>query len=352
MQSRARQAVSVALIWLGIALINATQNVVSLRGEGVNRPLTYYFAFTALGWLVWACATPLALRMALLFPPVRGAAARTWLAHAGACLAIGLVHAGWGMLLLMVIQPWGPDPQPRPLTTLLLGRFLSQLHINLIIYAGIVAVGYTIESRRRAAELTEQLSRAQLDALRRQLEPHFLFNTLNAIAGLVRDHRNDDAVAMIAGLSDLLRRVVDGTGRQQVPLAEEMEFLERYLEIQRARFAGRLQVSIDVPSELAAAQVPTLILQPLVENAIQHGIGQRVEGGEVRVNAVRNGVALTIRVCNEGPPLARDWKAGVGVSNSRARLANLYGDESQLTVQNCTGGVEAVLRVPYRTAAQ
>jgi hypothetical protein len=229
------------------------------------------------------------------------------------------------------------------------------LAIYLIVLSGAHALGYYRRAKQRdvqAVELTANLSRAKLDALRLQLQPHFLFNTLNAIAGLIRERRNDDAIVMIAGLSDLLRRVVDESGRQQVPLGEEVEFLELYLEIQRARFADRLRVTIDVPAELRAAQVPSLILQPLVENAIQHGIGQCVEGGEVRVAATRANGALTIRIGNDGPPLAREWRPGVGVSNSRARLANLYGDVSGLTVQNCAGGVEAVVTMPYTTSPQ
>jgi two-component system LytT family sensor kinase len=345
-----RSAVWIVGIWLAIALVNATQNVVGLRGEGVKRPLALFFLNTALGWMLWAAATPLVMRMALRFPPVRGAGWRTWTAHLGMVVAIGLAVAVWGNVLLAVLQPWGPSDDKRSFAAITLGRMVSQFHLNLIVYTGIVAVVHVLESRRRAAALTAQLSQAQLDGLRRQLEPHFLFNTLNAIAGLVREKRNDDAVVMIAGLSDLLRRVVAESGRQQVPLGEEMEFLERYLEIQRARFADRLRVNIDVPAELHAAQVPSLILQPLVENAIQHGIGRRVEGGEVRVAAARNGGALTIRIGNDGPPLAIGWQPGIGVSNSRERLANLYGDRSSLALENRNGGVEVTLTMPYFTA--
>jgi hypothetical protein len=352
MHSRVRQWLWIAGIWTVIALLNATQSVMSLRGEGINRPLSIFFAFTALNWLIWACATPLVLRMALRFPPVTNAGPLAWLAHVGTAIVIGISTAAWNNLLLTTMQPWGRNNDARSYAAMLLGRFLSQLHITLILYTAIVIIAHNIESRRRAAALTAQLSEAQLDALRRQLEPHFLFNTLNAIAGLIRERRNDDAIVMIAGLSDLLRRVVDESGRQQVPLGEEVEFLELYLAIQRARFADRLRVTIDVPAELRAAQVPSLILQPLVENAIQHGIGQCVEGGEVRVAATRANGALTIRIGNDGPPLAREWRPGVGVSNSRARLANLYGDVSGLTVQNCAGGVEAVVTMPYTTSPQ
>src|SRR5262249_22735923 len=149
----------------------------------------------------------------------------------------------------------------------------------------------------------EQLSKAQFDALRRQIEPHFLFNTLNAIAGLVREKKNDEAVSMIVGLSDFLRSVLEDRNRQQVPLQQEMELMERYLEIQKVRFADRLQLNVDVPSELLPARVPSLVLQPLVENAIKHGIAKRAQGGAIRVAASRTNGMLSLRVYNDGPTL-------------------------------------------------
>jgi two-component system, LytTR family, sensor kinase len=349
MHRHRHQGFWVAGIWLAVALINATQSVVGLRGEAVNRPMTPYFIQSFLGWLVWACATPFVLWLGHRFPPVRSAGVRPWPVHLAACAAIAMTNAAWATLLNRVIHPWGTEFHQPPFHVAMLIRFLNQIHVSLIMYAAILAIEHTIESRRRAARLSTQLVEAQLDALRRQLEPHFLFNTLNAIAGLVRDQKNDAAVGMIARLSDLLRRVLSDAGRQLVPLAEEMEFLERYLEIQRMRFAERLHAAIDVPRELHAAQVPSLILQPLVENAIQHGIGRSEEGGTVQIAAVRAGGVLTMRVYNDGPPLEDGWKEGIGLSNTRARLNSLFGEESGLTIRNCAGGVEAIVTLPYRT---
>ncbi len=200
--------------------------------------------------------------------------------------------------------------------------------------------------------MNEQLSRAQLDALRRQIEPHFLFNTLNSIAGLVREKRNDDAVNMIAGLSDFLRRVVEDSGKQQVPLGEEMEFLQKYLDIQKVRFAERLQLHLDVPKELFAAQVPSLILQPMVENAIRHGIAKRAHGGLIRIAAVRSNGMLTLSVYNDGPRLPADWdenNSGIGISNARTRLQSLYGEACNLSLRNHDpDGVEVSVSVPFK----
>ena len=171
--------------------------------------------------------------------------------------------------------------------------------------------------------LPTSLSSAQLAALRSQLEPHFMYNALNSIAGLVRDHRGDAAVSMIVGLSEFLRRASEDSHRSQVTLAEEVEYLQRYLDIQKARFGERLQVSVDIPAELLRAQVPNLLLPPLVENAIKHGIAKRVVGGAVRVAGARHNGNLCLSVYNDGPTLLRDWQAtptGVGVGNLRTRL--------------------------------
>jgi len=156
---------------------------------------------------------------------------------------------------------------------------------------------------------------------------------------------------MIAGLSDFLRRVLEDSNRQEVPLGEEMAFLQKYLEIQKARFGERLQVIVDVPREFFPAQVPTLILQPMVENAVKHGIAKRANGGAIRISAFRSNGMLTLRVCNDGPTLPADWErthAGIGISNVRTRLQSLYGNAFELSMRNqAPGGVEASVSVPF-----
>ena len=160
---------------------------------------------------------------------------------------------------------------------------------------------------------------------------------------------------MIARLSDFLRHVVEDSDRQQVPLGEELDFVQKYLDIQKVRFAERLQVSVDVPSELFPAQVPSLILQPMVENAVKHGIAKRVQGGAIRIAASRSNGRLTLSVYNDGPGLPVGWeKTHSGVRNlqCRTRLQNLYGDEFDLSMQNQEpGGVEVSVSVPCVFAA-
>jgi sensor histidine kinase YesM len=278
--------------------------------------------------------------------------------HLAACASIGVVYAAWNALWEAWLNPWafvpGPDPYPR----LWMHKFSTSLLSDVVLYSLILLVDHVLDSRERlasqqaeTARLSEQLSKAQLSALRRQIEPHFLFNTLNAIAGLVREKRNDAAVSMIVGLSDFLRRVVNDSERQQVPLSEELEFTQKYLDIQKVRFAERLQFSVDVPQELLPAHVPSLILQPMVENAVKHGIARRVQGGAIRITASRSNGTLTMRVYNDGPSLPEGWEkgqSGIGIQNVRTRLQSLYGEQFELSMRNRhPGGVEATVSVPF-----
>jgi LytS/YehU family sensor histidine kinase len=202
-----------------------------------------------------------------------------------------------------------------------------------------------------AARLHTELTRAQLAALRSQMDPHFMFNTLNSIVGLVRDQRNDAAISMIVGLSEFLRRASEDSHRSQVTLAEEVEYLQRYIDIQQVRFGERLRVSVDIPAELGDAQVPTLLLQPLVENAIKHGVSKRIAAGAIRVAGVRRDDTLRLTVYNDGPWQREDMQAnsgGVGLGNLRTRLQILHGDRSGLLLRPVdTGGVEVVVTLPF-----
>jgi LytS/YehU family sensor histidine kinase len=198
------------------------------------------------------------------------------------------------------------------------------------------------------------LTKAQLSALRQQVEPHFLFNTLNTIAGLVREGRNDAAVDMIAGLGELLRQALKTSDRQQVALEEELELLERYLGIEKVRFAERLRVVMDVPKELRGERVPSLILQPIVENAVKHGIARRVEGGTVAISAERRNGSLRLSVYNDGPALPEGWKksGGIGLENVRERLESLYGRNGELSVKNDGSGVRVTVTLPVEEAQE
>jgi len=345
-------------VWCALGLFDGTQTVFVMRSEGMHHAWVKLFITMVVTWIPWAVATPLVLRLGRRFPPVKFRPLSTWLVHLVSALAVGLAFSAWMTCLEVLMNPYAV-PSPRaPFLSICIDRFKNGILADFLLYGTILTVNSVLESRERLAQqqtetarLNEQLSKAQLRALRQQIEPHFLFNTLNAVSGLVREGRNEAAVGMIVGLSDLLRRVLADSSRQQVPLQEEMEFTQTYLDIQKVRFAERLQLSVDVPPDLWLAQVPSLILQPMVENAVKHGIAKRAQGGFIRIGASRMNGMLTLSVRNDGPSLSADWEAtasGIGIANVRTRLKSLYGEEFTLSLRNQdAGGVEALVSLPF-----
>jgi multisubunit Na+/H+ antiporter MnhB subunit len=233
--------------------------------------------------------------------------------------------------------------------------FLNTLILALGVAAAGVARNYSARLRARreqAIQLTSQLAEARIDALRRQLDPHFLFNTLNAIASLVeRDPRG--VRRMIARLGDLLRHSFEGGDAPEVPLRRELALLGLYVDIVRVRFQDRLAVEIAVDDDVLDALVPTLILQPLVENSVKHGVEKRTDGGHIVVEGSRDGDALVLRVRDDGGAAAADTLSapsgrGVGVRNTRARLQQLYGSAQRFTLaRDGDQGVVAEIRLPF-----
>jgi two-component system LytT family sensor kinase len=350
----------IAAIWFAGGLFDASQTVLIMHAEGKHHAWLPLFGIELVSWLPWALATPLVIRLARRHPVVRGMSIRTVAVHLAAFAAISALAEVWSAVLHVLFNPWGNEHWPTFVDTWST-NLLFQILTFLIAYALILTVTLVVDAREsiahqitETARLNEELSRAQLAALRRQMEPHFMYNTLNSIAGLVRDDRNGAAVSMIVGLSEFLRRASEDSHRSQVTLLEEVEYLQRYLEIQKVRFGERLQVSVDIPAELLRAQVPNLLLQPLVENAIKHGIAKRVAGGTVRVAGACHNSRLCLSVYNDGPSLPTDWEAtqtGVGIGNLRTRLQILHGNESELQLRCADpGGVEVVVRLPFREA--
>jgi LytS/YehU family sensor histidine kinase len=277
--------------------------------------------------------------------------------HLGLMALISILTAAWSTLLEVMFDPWAQAQPAGSYITVSLTRLSYGLLTSLIVYAFIQAIAFALDSaehtarqRIEAARLSEQLAQAQLNGLRQQMDPHFMFNTLNAISGLVRDQKNDAAVRMIIGLSDLLRRSAQDTDRPQVTLGEELEYLQSFLDIQLTRFAGRLQVALDVPPELYPVRVPNLILQPLVENAIKHGIAKRIQGGRIEVTGRQSEGLLHLRVYNDGPRPTGDWETastGIGLANLRARLRILYGSQFELNLTSPeSGGVAVAVSLP------
>jgi len=352
----------VALIWLSVGMFDASDTVFSMRAEGHHHAWFNLFITLLLSWLPWALASPLILRLGRSHAP-RLKSAPWWLFHLAVCAGIALISAAWTSGLEVLLNPWLWDPPPHlhSLLTMTVTRFLDRTVSALILYASILAIGFVLDSSTRlafqqaeTARLNELLTRAQLEALRRQIEPHFLFNTLNGVAALIREGRNGAAVDTIARLGDLLRRVVECPNQHEIALGEEFKFLEKYLEIQKLRFAERLCLTVDIPKELFAAQVPTLLLQPIVENSIRHGIAKSARGGQIRIGAFRSDGTLTLNIYNDGPKLAPEHEticAGTGISNIRTRLRSLYGNAFSLTMRNeAPHGVQVSISLPFREA--
>lgn len=340
----------IAAVWFGIALFDATQNVFLMKTAGMLHAWLALFCFRFLYWLVWALATPAILRQGMHYAAGQRAGWPSWGAHLLACLTIGMIGAVWTATLEYSMDPWMVMTNP-PWAVLWYQHFVGGVLTGVVIYATAFAIGYGVHARERL--MLEQATRvqAQLDGLRRQIEPHFLFNTLNTVTGLVREERNEAAVATITALSDLLRRVLDDSSRSLISLGEELAFLDQYLAIQKMRFGERLQYSVQAPATLMSASIPSLLLQPLVENGFKHGLAHRAEGGVIRLDIGAIDGMLDIAIYNDGPPLQPDAPPGIGWANVRERLHGLYGPHHSLDMRNRDGGVEVRIAIPLRGVA-
>lgn len=313
---------------------------------------------------LWFLLTPVVLRLSRRFPFERGHIIESLASHLVAGILLSLFHLLIYTLFDSILPRFAePDLVPR---TFFFEKFkffvIGYLHFCLISYWGVLTINYLIQYYRayqeralRASQLEASLAVAKLEALKSQLHPHFLFNTLNAIVVLVRKNRNKEAEDMLTGLSELLRHSLENIGVQEVSLRHEIEFLKTYLEIEQVRFRDRLEVRLNIEPETLEAAVPNLILQPLVENAIRHGIGKQRNAGLVAITAQRQNGTLTMQVRDDGPGLPRDWPAsgesglGIGIANTRARLRQLYGDAQTFDIRNAEGGgALAVLKIPFR----
>jgi LytS/YehU family sensor histidine kinase len=209
-----------------------------------------------------------------------------------------------------------------------------------------------LELKIRTSQLAEQLTYSQLSALKTQMHPHFLFNTLSAIMVLVRQQNGRKAETMLSRLSDLLRHTLDDVDAQEVPLSRELDFLRLYLSIEQVRFEDRLHVRIDAGPEVSNALVPHMALQPIVENAVRHGLGQSEEPVLIHVTASRLNGYLTLTVTDDGPgcPAPVFEKKGIGLTNTQNRLRGLYGEEATFSLENrAPRGVQVTMTLPYHT---
>jgi two-component system, LytTR family, sensor kinase len=345
---RARVWLAVLAGWTLLALLFASQTLLYYAYAG-NRVNSWRVIAPALAdWYLWAALTPAIAGLARRAPIVPSRWGRALLVHVPVSIAVATLKLAARVWLGRL---W-PSTVP---TTTFRNLVMAQFHLNLITYwviAGLAqAVDYYRKYRDRelhASQLEARLAQAQLDLLRMQLHPHFLFNTLHAISTLVRKDP-ESAERTIAQLSDLLRLTLDTLGRQKSTVKDEMEFVDRYLAIQQTRFGDRLIVRQSIDAELLDALVPTQILQPLVENAIRHGIGPRGSGGHLEIAVARQNGDLTLRVVDDGVGArAGALVERVGLTNTRARLKELYGVGDRLAVSTAPGaGFTIAITVPY-----
>ena len=331
--------------------------VYDVEGEATTPAFWRVLLAKGPGWYAWAAMTPLIFRLAQRYP-LRAPLNRTAvLVHLLGCAVACLLHA-----TVWAAGNWiAHYREIESFASLVSRALLGWLPISVPIYFGLVGGAHWLlldranrESARRAAALEGELTRAQLQSLRMQLHPHFLFNALNTIAVLVREKETDVAVQLIARLGDVLRRVLQSEQVHEVPLAEELTFTRQYLEIEQVRFADRLRVRWEVDDDVESMMVPHLVLQPLVENALRHGIAHREDDGEIEIGARRDGHRMLLWVRDNGPGYAPavGERSGIGLTNVRGRLAGLYGDTATLTVEALTveqgGGCRASLSLPLR----
>ena len=318
-------------------------------GRDITWGQALYWSFG--DWYEWALLSPIIFSACRKFRFERS----TWLNPLLIHLVIGLVLAGVHAVmcaLAAVFQGWFTD-KPIAFATSLQGLLATRTHYNLAVYAVIVcawhAWDYYRQFRERdalATELEGRLAQAQLQALRMQLNPHFLFNTLNAVSSLMLRDINA-ANKMISRLGELLRLTLEKSDQQEVSLEQEIQFLRRYLEIEQIRFGERLQLKLEVDPSTLAAAVPNLILQPLVENAVRHAIEPQETGGRIHLRSARDNGRLVLQVSDDGPGLTEKPER-IGLSNTRERLRKLYGGNQQFDLTaNPTGGVTASLAIPF-----
>ncbi len=289
---------------------------------------------------LWVALTPLAIWLSKSFRIEGGQRFKRLTIHFLACVVFVQIHI---LLFTIISIPFGLYSQLTPFSNRYFLLILNFTPSNVMFYWGIVVIEHALDYYRklqerelRASQLEAQLAQSQLQVLKMQLHPHFLFNTLNAISALIRESP-DEADEMVSRLGDLLRMTLETAGLQEVPFKKELEFLKHYLDIEQTRFQDRLKVEMAIEPETLDGLVPSMILQPLVENSVRHGVAPRPEGGCIKIKAWRDNSLLRLEVEDDGPGLCGDapLKERVGLTNTRARVSNLYGDEHGLKLLSC-----------------
>jgi len=354
-QKRGRKWLLFFCLWTIIGVAFASQLYLSRAKLG--DPVSWKFALgrSLADWYVFAVLAIPATWLARRFPVEKHRWRRPLLIH----LACGAIFSVSWMILRAWVEQWD-SPGTRVFAAAFSHALVATFVFNVLVYCVIVSVSHTVEyylkyqeREVQAAELEKSLTEAKLQALQMQLNPHFLFNTLHAISSLV--HKDAEAAdRMISRLSDLLRYTLESTTSHEVPLHQELQILDRYLEIEQTRFGSRLTVVKQIAPEALSVPVPNLVLQPIVENAIKHGIEPHARPGVINVSASRQDNTLVIEVRDNGKGLKEGpQREGVGISNTRARLQQLYPSAHQFELVNgAEGGLTVRLAIPWRSVRE
>lgn len=345
--------------WSVPALLAAFETFAFWRMAGREYPFWRAIVLSTPAWMTYALLTPAIFALARRLPLQRPHLWRNIALHLLCSLTFALLYA---VVAAQTSILFTPMPRSMPFGRMAMSWYLSALPLTTLAYFGVVGVAhaftYLADARRRemeSARLAAQLAEARLGALRMQLHPHFLFNTLNAITVLARDGDTRAVARMLTLLGELLREVLRTDAAHKVSLNDELAFVARYLEIEQVRFADRLTVRYDVADAARSALVPVFLLQPLVENALRHGLAPRAAGGTVVVGARLAGELLELHVQDDGMGLPPGWRNarddyGIGLSNTAARLRELYGDRASLRIERAADGTtHAMVRMPRET---
>ncbi len=364
MRKQIRLVASVWLAWTIAGLFYIIQDTVPRLYRGGAVPWKYVFVGWMTGMYVCAALTPAILWLSNRWPIERRVAYAAW--HLCLSVVFSIIASSLEVPFLLLLGAFPAPPPPPSLVAGIRIMLSFGLQGGIIRYWAVIALHAVYRSQKnaktrereayelevQASELAQQLATAQLSSLKMQLQPHFLFNTLGAIMVLIQQQKTVQAEAMVEKLGDLLRLTLEDVEAQEVPLWRELEFLRLYLSIEQVRFEDRLRVRIAPSTGLSEVLVPHMVLQPIVENAVRHGLGQSEEAVTIEVVAASSNGSLNLIVSDDGPGFlsSRPSRTGIGLANTRNRLARLYGDCARLAIEPVAErGVRVTITLPLRT---
>jgi two-component system LytT family sensor kinase len=337
------------IFWTFVAFFFAAKGYFESLNYGIEYLFARMFGWEILGWLLWGLLTPFIFAFAKRYPPQKKP-----VLHIPAALAFSAIQLALQFNLFLLSEKLFL-PAGKPVMELMA---FDRMTWRVMVYCILLIVWYATDSQKRAhieqeraTQLSAQLAKTQLQALKMQLHPHFLFNTLNSISELMH-HDIRAADEMMVRLGDFLRLTLDPNVSQEVTLEKELEFLRHYLEIEQVRFKDRLKVEMHIQPDTRHARVPYLLLQPVVENAIRHGISTKADGGILEISSEKENGFLHITIQDNGRGVdQKEIKEGLGLSNTKSRLEKLYGDRFQFELSNRPGsGTIVELTIPFADA--